>query len=299
MAGEEAPRLDLASKADSFMLYPQKALVSSASADWDRFYLQYHRQPPYEMVEHSCRQHRIIIHDRTLQSPMIETIEELTQPTQISYGTITVIPANARNWACWNTEHQFIALAFESTLLAQYIAEAPDIKDVELTPTLSRPDPLIHSIGLALKTELESNGMGGRLYVNAMTTALIAHLLCHYSTHKQMLPAVASGLPKRKLQQLVDYIHAHLEQDLTLSALAAVVHISPSYFSFLFKQSTGLAPHQYVIQCRIERAKKLLLQDELTIAEIAHILGFTHQSHLSRHFKQLVGVTPKAFLKSQ
>lgn len=161
MAGEEAPRVDLASKADSFMLYPHKALVSSASADWDRFYLQYHRQPPYEMVEHSCRQHRIIIHDRTLQSPMIETIEELTQPTQISYGTITVIPANARNWACWNTEHQ------------------------------------------------------------------------------------------------------------------------------------------YVIQCRIERAKKLLLQDELPIAEIAHILGFTHQSHLSRHFKRLVGVTPKAFLKSQ
>jgi AraC family transcriptional regulator len=226
MAEEEAPRIDLASKADSFMLYPYKALVSSASADWDRFYLQYHRQPPYEMVEHSCTQHRIIIHDRTLQSPMIETIEELTQPTQISYGRITVIPANARNWACWNTEHQFIALAFESTLLAQHVAEAPDIKDVELTPTLSRPDPLIHSIGLALKTELESNGMGGRLYVNAMTTALIAHLLCHYSTQKQMLPAVASGLPKRKLQQLVDYIHAHLEQDLTFR-VEAIDRTSP------------------------------------------------------------------------
>jgi AraC family transcriptional regulator len=54
-----------------------------------------------------------------------------------------------------------------------------------------------------------------------------------------------------------------------------------------------------VIQCRVERAKQLLLQGELTVAEIAHHLGFTHQSHLSRHFKRLVGVTPKTFLKSQ
>ena len=71
--------------------------------------------------------------------------------------------------------------------------------------------------------------------------------------------------------------------------------MSPSYFSRLFKQSTGYAPHQYVIRCRVERAKKLLLQEKLTIADIAYSLGFAHQSHLNRHFKRLVGVTPKKF----
>ncbi|MBW4474623.1 MAG: AraC family transcriptional regulator [Stenomitos rutilans HA7619-LM2] len=299
MAGEEVLSVDLTSQADSLMLYPHKALVSSASANWNEFYLQYHRQPPYEMAEHSCRQHRIIIHDRTLQAPMLATIEEMTQPTPISSGTITVIPANSRNWACWDSEHQFIALAFESTLLAQHVAEAPGMRNVELTPTLSRPDPLIHSIGLALRTELESNGMEGSLYVNAMTTALMAHLLRHYSTQSQAFPTITSGLPKRKLQQVIDYIYEHLEQDLTLSELAAIVHISPSYFSGLFRQSTGLAPHQYMIQCRIDRAKHLLLKGELSIADVAQSLGFAHQSHLSRHFKRLVGVTPKAFLKRQ
>jgi AraC family transcriptional regulator len=62
----------------------------------------------------------------------------------------------------------------------------------------------------------------------------------------------------------------------------------------LFKQSTGLTPHQYVIQCRVERAKQLLLQGELTIADIAYRVGFANQSHLNRHFKRLFGVTPKA-----
>lgn len=297
MAGEKVLSIDLASQADSLMLYPHKALMSSTSAEWNGFYFQYHRQPPHEMAEHSCRQHRIIIHDRTLQVPMLAAIEKIAQPTPISSGMITVIPANSRNWACWNAEHQFIALAFESTLFAQHVAEAHGMRDVELIPTLSRLDPLIHSIGLALKIELESNGMQESLYVNAMTTALMVHLLRHYSTQTHV-PVITSGLPKRKLQQVVDYIYAHLEQDLTLPELAAVVHMSPSYFSGLFKQSTGLAPHQYVIQCRIDRAKHLMLK-ELSIADVAQSLGFAHQSHFSRHFKRLVGVTPKAFLKGQ
>lgn len=110
---------------------------------------------------------------------------------------------------------------------------------------------------------------------------------------------VIQGLSRHQLKQVTDYIEHHLDQDLTLSELATIAQISPSYFSALFKQSIGLAPHQFVIQRRIERAKQLLRQGKASIADIAHDLGFTHQSHLSRHFKRLVGVTPKAFLKGQ
>ncbi|MGB6016783.1 MAG: helix-turn-helix transcriptional regulator, partial [Nodosilinea sp.] len=68
--------------------------------------------------------------------------------------------------------------------------------------------------------------------------------------------------------------------------------MSAHYFSQLFKQSTGFAPHQYVIRCRVERAKTLLAQPHTPIADIAYQVGFAHQSHLNRHFKRLVGVTP-------
>jgi AraC family transcriptional regulator len=84
-----------------------------------------------------------------------------------------------------------------------------------------------------------------------------------------------------------------------LKAKTVIAHMSPSYFSRLFKQSTGLSPHQYVIQDRVDRAKQLLRQRELSIAEISDCLGFTHQSHFSHHFKRLVGSSPKAFLNSQ
>nr|WP_058998923.1 helix-turn-helix transcriptional regulator [Leptolyngbya sp. NIES-2104] len=73
--------------------------------------------------------------------------------------------------------------------------------------------------------------------------------------------------------------------------------MSPHHFSRLFKQSTGLSPHQYVIRCRVERAKQLLLKGEMTIAEVAATVGFYDQSHFAHYFRRLMGVTPKALLK--
>ncbi|MCC3507513.1 MULTISPECIES: helix-turn-helix transcriptional regulator [unclassified Microcoleus] len=92
---------------------------------------------------------------------------------------------------------------------------------------------------------------------------------------------------------------SHLDQELALADLAAIAQISPNYFTTQFKQSIGFAPHQYVIRQRVERAKKLLVNGEEKIADIAYQVGFTHQSHLTRHFKRLVGVTPKQFLIQQ
>jgi AraC family transcriptional regulator len=217
----------------------------------------------------------------------------------VSRGTVRVLPANAQTWAYWEAERQFMMLAFEPDLLTQHVAETADVNHVELLPIINPSDPLIYGIGLALKTELESGGIGGRLYVDAMTTALMAHLWRSYSVQKYSPPPIVKGLPRQILQQVVDYIHEHLDQDLTLAQLAAIAHMSPSYFSRLFKQSTGLSPHQYVIQCRIDRAKQLLLRRELSIAEISDCLGFTHQSHFSHHFKRIVGSSPKTFLASQ
>jgi AraC family transcriptional regulator len=299
MVTKETLRVDLAGSKDLSMLYPNKALLSSNSADWGGFYFQYHCQPPPDMVEHSCSQHRIIIHDSTLRSPIMETFEGKHLLFPVSRGTVRVLPANAQTWAYWQAERQFMILTFDPNLLTQHMVETADINHVELLPLINPSDLLIHSIGFALKTELESGGIVGRLYVDAMTTALMAHLLRHYSVQNYSPPPIVNGLPRSILRQVVEYIDEHLDQDLTLASLAAIAHISPSYFSRLFKQSTKLSPHQYVIQCRIDRAKQLLLQRELSIAEISHSLGFTHQSHFSHHFKRLVGSSPHAFVKSQ
>ena len=81
-----------------------------------------------------------------------------------------------------------------------------------------------------------------------------------------------------------------------LDHLAALAHMSPYHFARLFKKSTGLPPHQYVIARRVERAKELLRdRDPLPLAEVAAETGFSSQSHFTRHFKRFVGVTPRQF----
>ncbi len=96
-------------------------------------------------------------------------------------------------------------------------------------------------------------------------------------------------------RRLDEYIQANLSQNITLEDLAQVVGLSTSHLTKLFKQSQGMSLYQYVIYCRIERAKQLLKHKKVAIAEIANRVGFADQSHLTHHFKRHVGVTPKVF----
>jgi AraC family transcriptional regulator len=101
------------------------------------------------------------------------------------------------------------------------------------------------------------------------------------------------GLTRTQLQQVLDYIHTHLDRDLSLTELAEVINISPTYFASTFKQAIDISPHQYVIQQRVEQAKLMLSKTDLAIADIALQVGFSSQSHLNQQFKRLTGMTPK------
>jgi AraC family transcriptional regulator len=101
------------------------------------------------------------------------------------------------------------------------------------------------------------------------------------------------GLTHTQLQRLLDYIHTHIDRDLSLTELASVINISPTYFASLFKKIMVISPHQYVIQQRVEQAKMMLKRTDLEIADIALQVGFSSQSHLTQQFKRFTGMTPK------
>jgi AraC family transcriptional regulator len=276
-------------------VFPQKPLLSSKQAGWNGIYLEYHHQPAHESPEHCYVHHVISIHR---ERPI--TIEQMVnghfQREHLVNGDISIYPAGQSQSARWDKETDFIDLYLEPAFLENTVSEL-NATPFELVGELKVNDPLIHQIGLALKAELESGELGSRLFAESLATALSVHLLRRYSARSHIIRDPTGGLPKYKLQQAIDYINQYLNQDLTVRAIASVIQMSPYHFTRLFKQSTGLAPHQYVIQCRVERAKQLLLKDELTIAEIAYKVGFANQSHLNRHFKRLFGVTPKGILR--
>lgn len=137
------------------------------------------------------------------------------------------------------------------------------------------------------------------MYAETTTAILAVHLQQQYGQRTLEFKAYTDGLPQSVLHQVTDYIHAHLDQALGLADLATIANLSPHYFTRLFKQSTGFTPHQFVIRCRVERAKTLLLHSKSTIVEVAQQVGFANQAHLNVQIKRLLGVTPKMILKQR
>ena len=106
------------------------------------------------------------------------------------------------------------------------------------------------------------------------------------------------GIPPRRLARVVDYIRNNLDKPLAVSALSRMAEMSQSHFSKLFKLSTGLAPHQFVLQERINRSKELLRQDNAKIVDVALGVGFENQAHFTTVFGNFVGMTPRQFQRS-
>jgi AraC family transcriptional regulator len=215
------------------------------------------------------------------------------QKSSLVAGHSLIIPRGTAYWQSDNYKSKGITLGFHSGFLARTLGESIDGGCLELQVQFPAFDPLVYQIGLALKAELEQNRHSTRLYAESAATFLVTHLFHHYALGKQKEKITTSGLPRYKLQQVVDYIHANLECDLGLTQLADLAQMSLSHFSRLFKQSTGYSPHQFVIKCRVERARELLLKSDLSIADITYKVGFANQGHLTNHFKRLLGVTPK------
>lgn len=105
------------------------------------------------------------------------------------------------------------------------------------------------------------------------------------------------GLSRRALNRACSYIAENLGERFTLDDLARQAGVSRFHFARLFRISTGDSPMAYLLKSRIERAKQLLLQDERPVCEIAAVLGFCDQSHLTRTFRRLTGLTPREFAR--
>ena len=112
-------------------------------------------------------------------------------------------------------------------------------------------------------------------------------------------PQTHGGLSVGALRRVREYVQLHLDESIGLSTLAAVAGLSMHHFAREFKQSAGVTPHHYLIQKRIERAQQKLAQTDLSLAEIAYAVGFSDQGHLARHFRGLLGTTPREFRRSQ
>ena len=138
-----------------------------------------------------------------------------------------------------------------------------------------------------------------QLTLSTASTLLLTHLVQHYSNVQWQLPTVTGGLAPVALRNVLEYIEAHLGEPLLLCDLAAQVSLSEYHFARMFRQSMGVAPHQFVMQRRMARAKALLLSSNQSLTDIALACGFNSASHFSNRFKAAKGITPSQLRATQ
>lgn len=277
-------------------LLPRLPVISSANTGWETLQLACCQEPAFSIPEHHPKYHGICINGGKVVR-LEQKIDDKVKAINSVPGDIGIYPAHFSQSFTWDKEAEFWLIYLEPKLISRLGYELYQTDKVELIPQLgSLFDPLIKQVALALKTTLETNNISNRLYADSMANALAVHLLSRYSNRNRPIQASKGKLSSQQLSQVVDYIDSNLDREITLADLSAVVQLSEFHFGRLFKKTTGITPHQYHLQCRVERAKQLLLQGT-EIAQVAQIVGFSSQGHLNYHFKRQVGVTPKRFLK--
>lgn len=276
-------------------------MLSSRQLNWNGISIEQcqYSPSPNEAKSPPLSNHRLIL-PLGPPAPLIQKRDSRTHESILQKGDSIFVPAGyPGSWRCPTKEldrppKQQLHIWLKPKSIEQ-AAEASDIDldRIDLLNSFGQQDSQLYHIAMLLLAELQSGGIMGQLYVESLTQVLVIHLLRHYSTFTQPITFENRSLTHTRLQQAIDYIHAHLDRDLSLVEIARVINISPTYFASLFKRAMGITPHKYVIQQRVERAKLLLSKTDLAIADIALEVGFSNQSHLTRHFKRLTGVTPK------
>lgn len=212
-------------------------------------------------------------------------------------GLFTFIPAQCSAEWLWVEPVELLGIDLSPALLEKTaIASGNKVpQQIELIDRFAIRDPFLEQLVFAIGAESENKAANDRLYLESLQTVLVTHILRNHCSVSITAPSVSGKLSKGKLKLVVGYIQDHLDFNISLTELSEMVQLSPDHFRKLFKQSMGLSPHKYLLQCRIEKAKQLLADEQLTIAEIGRMVGFFDQSHFTNTFRRYTNYTPRQY----
>lgn len=244
--------------------------------------------------------HQVNLHLSSEPHHLVQRRNERTHEGFKDPGVVDVIPAYTASYFRMDAASEHVCMFLKDHFVRRVAVEAEaDPDGFEVVPCFNAPDPRIEGLGLSLLSELMSGGLGGELYSESLANVLALQLLReHSSLGRGSRRRIAhesergEGLSNRSLARAIDYINDNLHRKLRLEEIAGAANMSPHHFARFFKKETGLPPYRYVVQKRVERARRLVANTEMNLAEVARTVGFSSQSHLTSHFRRLLGVSP-------
>lgn len=288
----DAPRRPESARSPIAEIFFPPAMSSAERPGWDRVLVELHRATSWE------GEARLPFH---LVSLLLHPPRRLAcrldgcgvRSARPAAADIIVIPAGRSHWGGWEGRTEFL-LAYVSpdTLAGAVRDEGLDADRFELDYRFQARDPQLVSLLLALESQLVRPATEDRLFVDTLGVQLAVHLLQAYGTAPLRLREYRHGLSRAKMRVVLGYLNAYLDRNIHLAELANLVEMSQFHFLRLFRLSCGKTPHQYLVERRVEVAKTILLREDVPLADVAYRVGFTDQSHLTRHFRRITGAPP-------
>ena len=267
----------------------RKRLLSSKALAWSGFGTEVYRVAAGLHRVPAFMHHRVGVHVGRPVKAICRC--DTTRAVRLqAHGDVDIVPAGmAGEWSD-EADCTIFSVWFSQQLVSKTCEEMGLSSDAAaIRPQLQWRDTRFQHAAWALLAELEADDASDALYAQSLATAMVVRLVgADVATDRKR-----RTLSARTAARVIDYIEANLDQDLSLAELAALAELSVPHFKVLFRETMGQPVHRHVVQRRLERARSLLVQGQLSMSQIALEAGFAHQSHMAAWMKRVHGVTPR------
>lgn len=262
---------------------------------FEGFSICYHPMTPMQWLEEAYDQIAVVV-------PLAQGGTQLALPPasqRLAPGQACIIPAQQRHQLRLTQSGELLMIFLERQFISQSINSIFLSSSWCFTQPQIIEDSVIQFVAQNLKKKISRTDAIAQHYCKALSQILAIHLVDRYTETKPLPKPQKTGIFCDKVVPILEHIHNHLDSELKVSDLATMAGLSAPHFCRVFKKSMALSPHRYILLQRVDRAKELLQESELTLSEIAIQCGFYDQSHFSLQFRNFTGMTPKSYRQAK
>ena len=229
-----------------------------------------------------------------LEPGSIEMGSRRSELTRFVYsaGEIILASRHAETWARSDGLH-YLSVAISDAALRSACDGMASAVELRSAPKLD--DARVSALVAAVNAERLAGFPSGRLFLDSVERALAVALVNNHAVWHRSIRVYRGGLSPARLRRVTEWVHAEIENDLSLNEMAETAGLSTAYFSQMFRKTTGESPHQFVLRHRVERAKELLRTSEVRVLDVAIACGFKSQQHFARIFRRMCGASPTEY----
>ncbi|ADV81802.1 helix-turn-helix domain-containing protein [Terriglobus saanensis] len=282
---------------DAILRGPSISSASSRGLNWNGYVTERHCVEPLERPETVSGRYIVALWDK--HPPICEYANERGQIVKHRKRSraMVIAPPGTIPASRSIDPGDFILCALEAEFVNGIKVELDQWPNAQISYQRDFVDPTFARLMELLSTEANQGGPLGRLYADHLANAMVIQLLHLGSRKRKNGVNKVSALPSHRLRRVIECMQ-ELQSDVDLKTLAMESGYSRTHFLRMFRVSTGCTPHRYLLRLRLERAKEMMRQKNMSLIDIAAMCGFSSHAHLTKVFREFVGMPPSEYRRN-